>query len=221
MNLPAGQQPSFSQRALGMAGLFMPYFTVWLGLYVLKNAWAAILGYHLGILLLVTLAGAWPSLEKFRPGAPLWKIILFSLTGGLAGLAVYVLWPVIHVSPGLPKSLLEWGLGPGSWPLFIIYSALVNPWLEEIYWRNWLGSTQAHPVYTDAVFGGFHLIILAPFFPPFWLAVVFIILTASGWMWRQVVRTGNSLLASTLFHMVADVSILLVIWSTVGSWYET
>lgn len=198
-----------------LVGLVMPYLAVWLGLYVFKNAWAAILGYHTGIILLVTLAKAWPRLNQFRPAAPLWKIVIFGLTGCIAGVSVYFLWPFIHVSPKLAESLLEWGLTPGVWPLFIAYSALVNPWLEETFWRGWLGSADTHPIVHDAVFAGFHLVVLAPFFPPIWLAVAFIILAASGWMWRQMIRVGKSMLASTLFHMAADVSILLVVWSTV------
>lgn len=198
----------------------MPYLVIWLGLFVIKNAWSAVIGYHLGIILLVTLAGAWPPLQKFHPGASPWKVILFSLTGCLAGVAVYMLWPMIQASPALKLSLVEWGLNANSWLPFILYSALINPWLEEIYWRNWLGSADSKPILTDAVFAGFHLIVLAPFISIIWLAVVFIVLTSSGWMWRQVMQAEKSMLASTLFHMSADVSILLVIWSTLGSLYE-
>ena len=160
-SLAAQPRPRF--QLLYLTGLIMPYFTVWLGLYIFKNAWAAVLGYHIGIILLVTLAGAWPSPVKFRPSAMLWKLILFGLTGCIAGVSVYVLWPFIHVSPKLAESLLDWGLTPGSWPLFIIYGTLVNPWLEEIFWRGWLGSTSRHPILHDAAFAGFHLVILAPF----------------------------------------------------------
>lgn len=201
--------------ALYLPGLLMPYLAVWLGLYVFNNGWVAIFGYHAGIILLVTLAGVWPAPTQFRPSVPMWKIILFALTGCTAGATVYFLWPFIHVSPRLASALLEWGLTPRSWPLFIAYSALVNPWLEEIFWRGWLGSANAHPIVHDAAFAGFHLVILAPFFPSFWLIVAFLILAFSGWLWRQVNRAENSMLASTLFHMAADVSILVVVWSTV------
>ena len=193
----------------------MPYLTVGVGLYVFNSAWEAVLGYHAGIVVLVTLAKAWPDIRAFRLTEPIWKTLLFGLTGCVAGVAVYFLWPIIHVSPRLAESLLEWGLTPSIWPLFIAYGALVNPWLEEIYWRGWLGSAKRQPILHDAVFAGFHLVILAPFFPPFWLAVAFIVLAASGWMWRQTIRVEKSMLASTLFHMAADVSILLVIWSTI------
>jgi len=214
MNLP-GVARQGKCAALRIAGLFMPYITVWLGLYVFKNAWAAILGYHIGIVLLVTLAGAWPRLGEFRPTMPVWQVLVFGLTGCMAGISVYFLWPFIHVSPQLTDALPGWGLTPRVWPLFIAYSTFINPWLEEAYWRGWLGNTAQHPIVQDAFFAGFHLVILAPFFPAPWLAVAFIVLAVSGWMWRQVTRAEKSLLASSLFHMAADVSILLVVWSTV------
>jgi hypothetical protein len=125
------------------------------------------------------------------------------------------LWPFLHVSPRLPQTLLEWGLNSGSWPWFIAYSALVNPWLEELYWRGWQGSASRHLVTTDFFFAGFHLVILAPFLSIYWLAFAFIILVSTGWLWRRVTTRYDSLLVSGLSHLAADVSILLVIVSEV------
>jgi hypothetical protein len=209
------QPNSFFQRALRVVGLFMPYFAVWFGLYILGNAWAAVLGYHLGIVLLVTLARVWPQANRFRTNTSLWKVLVFGLSGCMAGISVYFLWPFIHVSPQLMVALSNWGLTPRAWPIFILYGTLVNPWLEEIYWRGWLGSATRSPMVNDAFFAGFHLVILAPFFPPIWLAITFAVLAFSGWMWRQIIQLESSMLASTLFHMAADVSILLVVWSTI------
>jgi hypothetical protein len=193
----------------------MPYLAVWLGLYLFHSGWAAILGYHAGIILLVTLAKAWPKLSDFHPNAPMWKVALFALTGLSAGVVVYFLWPFVYVSPAFSDALLDWGLTPRVWPVFILYSGLVNPWLEEIFWRGWLGSAATHPIWQDFIFGGFHLVILAPFISLFWMAIALLILAFSGWLWRQVDRVEQSMLATSLFHMAADVSILLVVWSTV------
>ncbi len=196
-------------------GLLMPYLAVWLGLYIFQNGWAAILLYHAGIAALVTRTRSWPRLDQFRLKAPIWTTLLYAAAGCSAGLLVYLLWPFLHASPKLSDALLAWGLTPRGWPLFIVYSALVNPWLEESYWRGWLGSAARHPIFRDAAFAGFHLVILAPFFPLVWLAAAFVVLAFAGWMWRQVNRAETSMLASTLFHMAADVSILLAVWSTI------
>ena len=163
----------------------------------------------------MTLAKAWPKLDSYRPNAGLWKVIFFALTGLSAGAVVYFLWPFIHISPALANAFLDLGLTQRVWPVFILYGGLVNPWLEEIYWRGWLGNTSPRPVLHDFIFGGFHLVILAPFLSLFWLAVALLVLAFSGWMWRQVDRLQNSMLATCLFHMAADVSILVVVWSTV------
>jgi hypothetical protein len=190
---PSSHEHQFSfQRALLALGLVMPYITVWLGLYIIGNAWAAILGYHAGIILLVSLAGAWPPLCGFRTATPPWQVLLFGLAGCAAGVMLYFLWPFIHVSPRLTDALLNWGLTPRAWPIFIAYSALVNPWLEEIYWRGWLGNAARTPMIHDAFFAGFHLVVLAPFFPFAWLVAAFLVLAVSGWMWRQVTRAEKS-----------------------------
>lgn len=196
-------------------GILMPYLAVWLGLYIFHSGWIAIFLYHAVIIALVTMAKAWPGREAFRTNTPMWKIALFGLAGCSAGVLVYFLWPFLNFSSSLGEVLLRWGLTPNAWPFFIAYSALVNPWLEEIYWRGWLGSAAKRLILHDFIFGGFHLVVLAPFLSLFWLTIALLALTFSGWIWRQVDRVEKSMLATSLFHMAADVSILLVVWSTV------
>ncbi len=197
------------------AAFVMPYLAVGLGLYAFHNAWAAILGYHAGILALITLGRGWQAARQFRLTKSLAHVVTFGLVGLLAGVGVALLWPLVGFSPRLPDALLAWGLTPQAWPWFIAYGALVNPWLEEAYWRGWLGSGSSRPVAADAFFGGFHLVILAPFVSVGWLAFAFLVLASTAWFWRQVTRRDGSLLAASLFHLTADVSILLVIVSEV------
>jgi len=199
---------------LQLAGLLMPYLTVGLGLYVFHNAWVAILAYHAGILLILWIA-RFKNPAPFRITIPIWKLLAFAILGGIGAIAMWVLWPYVFVSPSLTGTLEQWELTRESWPMFIAYSALVNPWLEELYWRGWLGSAARFPVAKDAFFAGFHLVILAPFVSIAWLIVIFIILTITAWLWRQVTRRTMSLLPSALCHLAADVSILLAIVSEV------
>lgn len=197
-----------------IAGLLMPYLMVGLGLYLFHSAWIAILAYHAGILLLLWIAKFKIS-SPFRITIPFWKLLTFALMGASAGIAMVFLWPYVFVSPVLTQTVEQWGLTRIAWPFFIGYSALVNPWLEELYWRGWLGSATRSPVPNDAFFAGFHLIILAPFVSSVWLVVVFITLATASWLWRQVTHRAMSFLPSALCHLVADVSILLAIVSEI------
>lgn len=197
-----------------IASLLMPYLTVGLGLHVFHSAWIAILSYHAGILFILWIV-RYTKPTPFRISVPTWKLLTFAILGASAGMAMYLLWPNVFISPVLTQALEQWGLMRMRWPFFIGYSALVNPWLEELYWRGWLGSVNRLPIVNDALFAGFHLIILAPFISIAWLVIVFIVLTATGWLWRQVTRRTHSLLPGALCHMMADVSILLVIVSEI------
>lgn len=196
-----------------IAALLMPYLAVGLGLHVFHNAWVAILAYHAGILLILRWAKF--SGASFRVTTAGWKILAFATLGVTGGLALSALWPRIFIAPSLNPTLSSWGLNSASWPWFIVYGGLVNPWLEEVYWRGGLGSATRSPILNDAAFAGFHLLILAPFISVAWLVAAFILLASTGWLWRQVSNRSGSLLPSALCHLAADVSILLVIVSEV------
>jgi membrane protease YdiL (CAAX protease family) len=122
---------------LSLLALLIPYSTVGAGLYVFHNAWAAILGYHIGIVALLWLGRYAPARERLRFH---WPALGFGALGFLGGASLLLLWPYLGLSPDLPPTLIEWGLTRETWPIFIAYSALVNPALEELYWRDWLGS---------------------------------------------------------------------------------
>ncbi len=47
-----------------------------------------------------------------------------------------------------------------SWPLFIAYFSLVNPFFEEYFWRGVLGSNSKKLYIGDAAYAGYHILIL-------------------------------------------------------------
>jgi uncharacterized protein len=191
----------------------VPYIAVSLGLFVAHSAWAALIGYHLLMAAFLTFSGAWPEqLRKFRSAGSLRWIVLAIVIGVSGGIGLYWLWPVFGIIPSLGKELLPLGLNPVSWPFFILYFSLVNPWLEEIFWRGWLGSESRSPKPADLFFAGFHLLVLATYVP--WPSMLFALLVLSGvgWFWRQVTRREQSLLPSSLSHLDADAAILIVIY---------
>ncbi len=191
----------------------VPYIAVSLGLFVVHSAWAALVGYHLLMAACLTFSGAWTGqLRKFRAPGRLGWIVLVMLVGLAGGLGLYFLWPIYGIIPDLGAQLLPLGLNPVSWPFFIIYFSLVNPWLEEIFWRGWLGSQSLKLELNDLFFAGFHLLVIGGYVR--WPSMLFVLLTLTGvgWFWRQVTRRERSLLPASLSHLVADAAILVAVY---------
>ncbi len=185
-----------------------PYFAVWMGLFIFKNAWAALLGFHLAIL--ITLAFFRPGLSLnilFKNNHPRWIFTSVFLCGA-SGIGLYFFWDLFHVSSNPPEALNVIGFNPFSWMTFIAYFSLVNPLVEEYFWRGFLGSPSRSPYIGDFIFAGYHLLILWKIVPALSMLVALIFLSTAGWLWRQIHREGEGLLAPVLGHIAADFSIL-------------
>lgn len=191
----------------------LPYLAVWAGLFLFKNAWFTLIGFHVAILL---------ALLVIRPDVPISilsksksaKWILFSvLFCSTSGIGLFLLWNVFGVAPDLPEQLQVLGLNSISWFPFIGYFSLVNPFVEEYFWRGVLGSATRKLYIGDLIYAGYHAIILWGRVSPFSILFAVIILVSAGWLWRQLLRNDKGLLAAVLGHMVADFSILLTIYA--------
>jgi membrane protease YdiL (CAAX protease family) len=130
--------------------------------------------------------------------------------GICSGLLIWLLKPWVLVNGELAAFTRSIGLTQQSWPFFIVYFVLASPALEELFWRNFLGSSEKSPVLNDFWFAGYHLIVLAGIVQIGWLSVIFLVLAAAAWVWRQSNRLGGGLLPSYVSHLTADISIILV-----------
>jgi hypothetical protein len=66
------------------------------------------------------------------------------------------------------------------------------------------------------MFAGYHILVLAGKVGAWWLVPAFAVLGGAGWYWRQISRVSGGLLAATLSHMAADLTVILAIyWMTV------
>lgn len=189
----------------------LPYLAVFLGMITLHSAWGALIGFHLALLpLFVTRR------QKIFPRflAPVSMRILLpvAVTGLFAGFGLWLTWPHAGLPVDFSTRVAALGLVGFVWPFFIGYFTLVNPWLEEAYWRYVLASPSTYPALVDFLFAGYHLIILSLFVSLAWMLVAFVILAAAGWFWRQISRYTGSLLPAALSHLLADFSILMVLY---------
>jgi hypothetical protein len=190
----------------------VPYITVGIGLLVVHNAWAAIIGYHLAMLLVLT---------KAKTGIPLKKLIISNnikiswlavSLGASGGILLFLLRPILGVPVDINIYLINIGLNAFTWPLFLAYHIMINPWIEEYYWRGYLGSNSKRLVVNDLLFAGYHIIVLAGKIDILWLVVCFICLFLGAWFWRQVTRWSQGLLSATMSHLAADFTIMLAIY---------
>lgn len=190
----------------------VPYLTVAFGLLAIHNAWAAIFVYHASIVAISFFSKkAVPLRQLFRSLNN--KILLLSVViGALGGVTLYLLWPWLAVPFDIDTYLRSIGLTNASWPYFIAYYVLFNPFLEEYYWRGFLGSTAKRPVLNDFLFGGYHLIVLAGKVGFIWIIVVFLVLSGAAWYWRQISRITGGLSAAIISHLAADLTVILAIY---------
>jgi hypothetical protein len=190
----------------------LPYLAVWAGLFLFKNAWLALIGFHVSIL--IALVVARPSLPVnilFKSKSAKWVLISI-LVCSTSGIGLYFLWDVFGIAHDLPAQLQSIGLNLSSWFAFIAYFSLVNPFVEEYFWRGALGSDSKKLYIGDVIFAGYHALVLWGRVHPLSIVFAVIILTSAGWLWRQISREDSGLLAAVLGHMVADFSILMVIY---------
>jgi membrane protease YdiL (CAAX protease family) len=195
---------------------FVPFITVGIGLLVLQNAWLAILGYHAAMISVLLLSKTQFNFGGILRGNKNRIPIAAALLGACAGILLFVLWPHLSVPADFQDYIRSIGLYGWTWPVFIAYYSLVNPLLEEYYWRGYLAAPSKNITLNDGMFAGYHLLVLAGHIVVVWLFVGFIMLTTGAWFWRQMNRQDDGLRASVFSHMAADITVILTIWYFAG-----
>jgi membrane protease YdiL (CAAX protease family) len=188
------------------------YLAVWAGLFLFKSAWLTLIAFHVFILIaLVVIRPRTPINSLFKSNSL--KLVLISLlVCSTSGIGLYFFWNQLGVAPNLPAQLKSFGLNSSSWVPFIAYFSLVNPFIEEYFWRGVLGSDTKKLSLVDPAYAGYHVLILLGKVHPVSIFLAFAILVSAGWLWRQISRESGGLLAAVLGHMIADFSILMVVF---------
>lgn len=190
----------------------LAYLAVGLGLCVFHGAWSALLGFHVSILAALFIA---------RPELPVsilvknknnkW-IFLSILLCGSSGVTLFLFWEHFGVAVDISTQLAALGLNSSTWLPFIAYFALVNPFIEEYFWRGYLGKPVRGLHISDALYAGFHALVLLGKVQTGSIIFALGMLIFAGWFWRQISREGGGLLAPVLGHMAADITILVTVY---------
>lgn len=196
---------------------FLAYLAVAIGLFQFHSAWIALVGFHLAILLSLLIAR--PELPigfLFKSSNIKW-ILASVLVCASSGVTLFFLWDGFGFSSDLPDQVQALGLSSSNWLPFIAYFVLVNPLLEEYFWRGYLGSHSLNFTASDFLYSGFHGMILVNKVQLGMLIYGLAVLVVAGWFWRQTARLDRGLLAPVLGHMAADLSILIAVYWKVSA----
>ncbi|RPJ23847.1 MAG: CPBP family intramembrane metalloprotease [Chloroflexi bacterium] len=190
----------------------LPYLAVGIGLLWFQHAWIALLGFHFAIVLSLWLAGSPVPIKVLFKSNDIRRIVLSMLLSGSSGISLYFFRSSFGVASDLPAQVEALGLNSSNWIAFIAYFALVNPFVEEYFWRAYLGSPTNSLYVSDFLYAGFHAFVLMGKMP--WGALIYSLtmLVLAGWFWRQIARADQGLLASVLGHMAADFTILMAVY---------
>ena len=190
----------------------LAYLTVGIGIFQFHSAWGALVGFHLAIIISLLIARPSIPITVLLKSTSFKWILLSILLCGSSGVTLYFLWDKFEPVNDLPAQVEVLGLNSTTWLPFIAYFALVNPFVEEYFWRGYLGSQTEGPHISDFLYAGFHALILINKTQTYSIIFAVISLTLAGWLWRQIAREDHGLLAPVLGHMAADFSILFVVY---------
>lgn len=194
--------------------LAVPYVTVPLGLHVLGSGWAAMLLYHAGMVSVGLALGGVTQVRSLGRGGQLLPLGLLGLLCLASGPALYLAYPLFTGGDQpLGPVLGRLGLTGATWLGFMVYYTLVNPLLEEWYWRGVLGSDSRCPVAGDVAFAGYHAVVLLAFIPWYWAVLTAATLTGAAWLWRQLATRAGGLLVPVATHLLADLSVIVAAWA--------
>ena len=190
----------------------LPYLAVGIGLFWFQHAWLALLGFHFAIVLALWLARSpFPVKILFKSNHIRW-VVLSILLSGSSGISLYFFSAFFGLASNLPAQVEALGLNSSNWMMFIAYFALVNPFLEEYFWRGYLGSPTNSLYGSDFLYAGFHAFILVGKMQMGAMLYGLAMLVLAGWFWRQLARADQGLLACVLGHMTADFTILMAVY---------
>jgi len=191
--------------------VIVPYIAVVVGMYLARSVWIAFWLYEAGMVAVLAHERQWFRLRD------LWRSKSAALAGAavatlVAGPVLYALAVAGDIGPRLAEATAVFGPSAGAWPLFIACFCLTNPWLEELYWRGYLGEASTRWSWRDVLFAGYHPLFLVPFVGWWWALAAFVLLVVVARLWRQAARLGGGLLVPVISHFAADLSILLASW---------
>ena len=202
------------RTGISLPAMALPYIAVLVGLFGLRSAWAALLLYNGGMLVVIAARGVRCKAARF--GLPGWVVACAIVVSAAAGPSIFFAADLVSSAPW-SDTLRAVGLSGASWRWFVVYFALVHPVVEETFWRGALDERHGLLALQDFAFGGYHALVLSLFLRPLFVVISTLGLVAVAALWRAMRDRSSGLALPLVTHAVADISIILSVSFVVGA----
>lgn len=200
-----------SRGNLYLLAAVLPYASIVIGLYLLGNIWITVLSYYLGIIAIITAVDKWSLLRRLVRGRRVRSALVGVPLCLLVGPLIVVAWPWTKLSGlSLSASLAELGLDMSSAVMFGC-CVVLNPLLEELFWRGFLFTNCRRPAFVDLLFAGYHLLVLVLFVELPWAIAASVVLVVAAWFWRLLTGKLGGLFIPVITHAAADISVVAAV----------
>lgn len=200
--------------------LIGPAFMIFIGLQVLESVIIAFLLFYSWLLAVPLLAGGVPW-ERFKTtsravllGFGSGLLFFLFIYGGLHWLHIYF----IDIDQ-LRDLLWEWGFSGQGEIWLVLILLMVNPILEEVYWRGFIyeklrkeGTAKFAILMTSAFYTLYHLLSVIPIFNGFYGLAAVIPVFIAGLIWGYMRERTGSITAAIIGHVLGDMGIIFVYW---------
>ena len=201
-----------SHRWIKALGLASPYGSVILGVFLFHNAWIAILLYHAILALCVCMVNR-AMVSELKKGFFWSQAFLLGFPALLCGFIIYGFWAYAKTDTAdLSTVLHTYKLDDLAGGLFAVYSILVNPILEELFWRGCWNLSSRKPAFIDLAFAGYHGLALALILKPVYVIAAIGFLAGVSWLFRYLKQINRGLAIPYIMHLAADISIISSVW---------
>ncbi|TQR18031.1 CPBP family intramembrane glutamic endopeptidase [Psychrobacillus vulpis] len=210
--------------------LIGPTIMIFIGLPLLHNILITFLLFYGWLLFVPLLVTNWSKINHYRMQLTfsIKSIILGTVSGLICLISVYgfvfVFQSFVLDIPKLNQLLMEWDFTGTKVLLLALVLILINPILEEFYWREFIyqrlfeknGSTKTILI-TSLFYSLYHLIVVVKIFTFPFNALAVIPIFLAGILWGIFRLKLKSIAAPIISHSLADIGIMLVYWNIILS----
>jgi len=203
--------------------MILPYSIIWLGMNVLKSAVWSLALYHVVCLLPGIIWGRSVFAGKFKPPSylQLLGLVVASAAFSFVSLFTYEHFGDLVLSNANVMDLLKTvGYSKDIFVPVSIYIVIVNPFLEELFWRGFVmpkldqlcpDFPHAGIIWSSFAYGAFHYPIMQLVMYPGWAEFGTVLLMIYGGLLALLYRKTNKILMPALAHaLLTDLSAVLL-----------